>query len=99
MIDDDKVKRSVGVSSGISGFTSSGSVVMSNADTGSSNVSGSLWLNSGDSANGDSGNVLMRICVWSFNIVGSDMVEVDSRDNGTCGYVTISAGVLSGDNG
>jgi len=39
---DDKIKRSVSVSSGISGFTSLGSVVMSNADTGSSNVSGSL---------------------------------------------------------
>ena len=99
MIDDDKIKRSVGVSSGISGFTSSGSVVMSNADTGSSNVSGSLWLNNGKSANGDSGNVLWKIYVWSSNIGGSDMVEVDSRDNGTCGYVTISAGVLSGDNG
>ena len=42
MIDDDKVKRSVGVSSGISGFTSSGSVAMSNTDAGSSNVSESL---------------------------------------------------------
>jgi len=27
------------------------------------------------------------------------MVEVDSRDSGTCGYVTMSAGVLSGGNG
>ena len=86
MIDDDKVKRSVGVSSGISGFTSSGSVVMSNADTGSSNVSGSLWLNSGDSANGDSGNVLMRTCVWSSSAGGSVTVKVDFEDNGAGGY-------------
>jgi len=56
-------------------------------------------LNSGDSANGDSGNVLMRICVWSSSAGGSAIVEVDSGDSGTCGYVTISAGVLSGGNG
>ena len=26
------------------------------------------------------------------------MVRIDSGDSGTCGYVTMSAGVLSGDN-
>ena len=98
MIDDDKIKISVSVSSGISGFTSSGSVAMSNADAGSSNVSGLLWLNSGDSTNSDSGNVLMRICVWSSSAGGFTMVRIDSGDSGTCGYVTMSAGVLSGDN-
>ena len=55
--------RRVSVSSGISGFISSGSVTMPNADAGSSNVSGALWLNSGDSANGGSGNLFMRICI------------------------------------
>ena len=83
IIDDDKIKRRVSVSSGISGFISSGSVVMSNADTGSSNVSGSLWFNSGDSANGDSGNLFMRICVWSSSAGESTIVEVDSGDSGT----------------
>ena len=99
MIDDDKIKISVSVSSGISGFTSSGSVTISNADTGSSNVSGSLWLNSGDSTHGNSGNVLIGICVWSSSAEGSAMVEVEFRDSGTCGYATMSVGVLSGDNG
>ena len=42
MIDDDKIKRRISVSSGINGFAFSGSVAMSNADDGSSNVSGSL---------------------------------------------------------
>ena len=40
---------------------------MSNVDAGSSNLSGPLWLNSGDSANGDSDNVLMRVYTWSFS--------------------------------
>ena len=56
---------------------------MSNTDAGSSNVSGSLWLNSRDSANGDSVNVLMGTCVWSSSAGGSVTVEVDSEDNGT----------------
>ena len=99
MIDDDKIKRSVSVSSGISGFKSSGLVAMSNADTGSSNISGSLRLNGGDSENDDSGNLFMRRYVWSSSAGGSAMVEVDFRDSRTCGYVTMSAGVLSGDNG
>ena len=69
---------------------------MSNTDAGSSNVSGSLWLNSRDSENSDSVNDLMRTCVWSSSAGGYVTVEVDSGDSGTCGYVTTSAGVLSG---
>ena len=58
---------------------------MSNTDAGSSNASESLWLNSGDSANGDSGNVLMRTCVWSSSAGGFVTVKVDSEDNGAGG--------------
>ena len=99
MIDDDKIKRCISVLSGINSFTFSGSIAMSNADDGGSNVSESLWLNSTYSANGDSGNILMRICVWSSSAGVSTMAEVDSEDNGTCGYATISAGLLLGGNG
>ena len=55
-------------------------------------------MNSGDSENGDSGNRFMRICVWSSSTGGSAIVEVDSGDSGTCGYVTMSASVLPGGN-
>ena len=59
---------------------------MLNTDDGSSNVSKLLWLNSGDSANDDSGNVLMRTCVWSSSAGGSVTVKVDFEDNGAGGY-------------
>lgn len=42
---------------------------MSSVNTGSSGVSRSLRLNSGDSANGDSGGILMRIYVLSSGTV------------------------------
>ena len=41
----------------------------------------------------------MRICIWSSSAGESAIVEVDSGDSGTCGYVTMSAGVLLGGNG
>ena len=78
-------KGSVSISSGISSSKSSGSVTISNTDAGSSNLCKSLWLKSGDSENGDSGNDLMRTCAWSSSAGGSVMVEVDSGNNGTSG--------------
>ena len=51
MIDDDKIKRSVKISSGISGSTILASGTISSVDTGSSNLKESLRLNSGDLAN------------------------------------------------
>ena len=54
---------------------------MSSVNTGSSGVSRSLRLNSGDSANGDSGGILMRIYVLSSGTVWSIIVEVGSRDS------------------
>ena len=54
-------------------------------------------MNSEDSANGDSSNVLTRICVWSSSVGGSVMTKVDSGDGRTGLYVMRSAGLLSGD--
>ena len=59
---------------------------MSNTDAGSSNVIELLWLNSGVSANGDSGNVLMRTGAWSSSAGGSVTVKVDFEDNRAGGY-------------
>ena len=87
------------ISSGISSITVLGSGAMSSADAGSSNVSGSLGLNSGYSENGDSYNVWLRTCIWSSSAGRSVLVEVDSGDSGTGGYVTMSAGILSGGDG
>ena len=56
---------SVIISSGICSSLASGSVTVSSANAGSSDVSESLILNSEDSANGDSGDILMRIDVSS----------------------------------
>ena len=42
MVDDNKMKRRISISSGISSFTVLGSGAMSSADVGSSNISGSL---------------------------------------------------------
>jgi len=53
---------------------------MSSADTGSSGVGKSLRLNSRDSTNSDSDNVLMRIFVLSYGAGGSVMFEVDYED-------------------
>ena len=94
MVDDNKIKRSVSILSGISSFTSLGSVAMSNEDFGTNNESESLWFNKGDYEKGDSGNVLTKTYVWSSSAGGSVMIEVDSRDSRTCGYVMMSAGVL-----
>ena len=56
---------------------------MSNVDAGNSNISRSLWLNSGYSTNSDKCNILMKTCVWSSSAGGSVMAEVDSGDGGT----------------
>ena len=76
---------SISISSGISISTASEQFSITSADTSSSNASGSFWLNSGNSVNGGSDNVLIGICVWSFSVGGSVMVEVGSGDNGTDG--------------
>lgn len=57
------------------------SVAISSVDTGSSGVVGTLRLNSGYQENGDSGNILTRICMWSSCTGRSVMVEVDSENS------------------
>ena len=54
---------------------------MSSVDADSSGVGETLRLNSGDSTNSYSDNVLMRTCVLSYGAGGSVMFEVDSGDS------------------
>ena len=54
---------------------------MSSVDAGSSGIDESWRLNSGDSANSDSDNALMRTCVLSYGAGGFVMFEVNSGDS------------------
>ena len=53
---------------------------MSSADAGSSGIGESWILNSGDSTNSDSDNVLMRTRLLAYGAGGSVMFEGDSGD-------------------
>ena len=57
----------VSILSDTSSPIASGWAVISSVDTVSSGVRGQLRLNSGDSTNGDSGNILIRTCVSSYD--------------------------------
>ena len=69
------------MSSSISGSTASGSVATLSTNADSSSASELLRLNSGDSTNGDSGNILMRTYVSSLGTEWSVMVGTGSRDS------------------
>ena len=92
MVEYDKIKRSVSISSGISSFTVPGSGAMSSIDAGDNSVNESLRFNSGDLVNGDSGNDLwnQKFCIGAGGYV---MVGVDSGDSGNGGSVTMKVDV------
>ena len=71
----------VSMSSDISSSITSGWGTISSADTVSSGVGGLLRLNSGDTENNDSGDILIRTCNSSSGAEISVMLAVDSGDS------------------
>ena len=74
-------QRSVSIASGISSSAALESVAMSNVDSYSSGVNGLLRLNSGYSAIGDSGNILMRTGISSSGVGRSGVIGVGFGDS------------------
>ena len=73
----------------------SGWVTIESIDTGSSGVSESLILNSGDSLNGDIGSTLVRTGISSSGSAGPVIVEVESGENGTSETMMMNTDVPS----
>ena len=74
-------RRGVSISSDISSSIASGWAAILSVDAVSSGVIGLLRLHSGDSANCDNGNILIRKYISSSGGGRSVMVEVDSGDS------------------